>query len=147
MNFKDFLSFEKFLSGNILKFLYWLGLVIIVMFVLASMSGSISTMSYNGALGLLQLVVAMAVGALGPAPRRGPDGSPTRKARDRLRRFAGRDGTGLALAHHDGAGGDFFGAHHGERRQRVADGAEIGADDEERREAGLFIQRLHPAEH
>ncbi|PKQ01624.1 MAG: hypothetical protein CVT73_22465 [Alphaproteobacteria bacterium HGW-Alphaproteobacteria-12] len=65
MSFKDFLSFEKFLSGNILKFLYWLGLVIIVMFVLASMSGSVSTMSYNGALGVLQLLVALAVGALG----------------------------------------------------------------------------------
>lgn len=65
MTFKDFLSFEKFLSGSILKFLYWLGLVIIVMFVLASMSGSISTMSYNGALGLLQLFVALVAGALG----------------------------------------------------------------------------------
>lgn len=65
MSFKDFLSFDKLMSGSIIKLLYWLGLVIIVLFVLASLSGSISTMGWNGALGLLQFVVALVGGVLG----------------------------------------------------------------------------------
>lgn len=65
MSFKDFLSFEKMISGSLIKLLYWLGLVIIVLFVLGALSGSISTMSWNGALGLLQFVVALIAGALG----------------------------------------------------------------------------------
>ena len=34
MSFKDCLSFEKMISGSLIKLLYWLGLVIIVLFVL-----------------------------------------------------------------------------------------------------------------
>ena len=64
MSFKNFLNFEKMISGSIIKILYWLGLVIIVLFVLASLSGSINTMSWNGALGLLQFVVALLGGVL-----------------------------------------------------------------------------------
>ena len=65
MSFKDFLGFEKMISANLIKLLYWLGLVVIVLFVLASLAGSISTMSWNGALGLLQFVVALIGGVLG----------------------------------------------------------------------------------
>ena len=59
MRFQDFLNFDKMIAGGIIKFLYWLGIVIIVLFGLGAITGSISTMSYNGALGLLQLVVAV----------------------------------------------------------------------------------------
>ncbi len=65
MSFKDFLGFEKMISANLIKLLYWLGLVVIVLFVLASLAGSISTMSWNGALGLLPFVVALLGGVLG----------------------------------------------------------------------------------
>ncbi|PKQ09662.1 MAG: hypothetical protein CVT73_01470 [Alphaproteobacteria bacterium HGW-Alphaproteobacteria-12] len=65
MRFQDFLNFDKMIAGSIIKFLYWLGIVIIVLFGLGAITGSISTMSYNGALGLLQLVVAIIGIALG----------------------------------------------------------------------------------
>tara|TARA_R110002110_G_scaffold12692_30_gene60400 strand:- start:1502 stop:1792 length:291 start_codon:yes stop_codon:yes gene_type:complete len=65
MRFQDFLNFDKMIAGGIIKFLYWLGIVIIVLFGLGAITGSISTMSYNGALGLLQLVVAVVAIALG----------------------------------------------------------------------------------
>ncbi len=65
MSFKDFLGFEKMISGSIIKLLYWLGLAIIVLFVLGALSGSVNTMSWNGALGVLQFVVALIGGALG----------------------------------------------------------------------------------
>ena len=65
MRFQDFLNFDKMIAGGIIKFLYWLGIVIIVLFGLGAITGSISTMSYNGALGLLQLVVAGVAIALG----------------------------------------------------------------------------------
>src|SRR5690606_42158598 len=39
------------------------------------------------------------------------------------------------LAHHDGARREAVPVHHVERRQRVADRAEIGADDKQRHEA------------
>lgn len=65
MNFKDFLTFDRLLAGNLIRFLYWLGLVIIVLFVFGSLAGSINTMRYDGWLGLLQFVVALIGGALG----------------------------------------------------------------------------------
>lgn len=65
MRFQDFLNFDKMIAGSIIKFLYWLGIVIILLFGLGAIAGSVSTMSYNGALGLLQLVVAIIGIALG----------------------------------------------------------------------------------
>ena len=65
MRFQDFLNFDKMIAGSIIKFLYWLGFVIIILFGLGAIAGSVSTMSYNGALGLLQLVVAIIGIALG----------------------------------------------------------------------------------
>ncbi|MCF8469783.1 MAG: DUF4282 domain-containing protein [Parvibaculum sp.] len=65
MRFQDFLNFDKMIAGSIIKFLYWLGIVIIMLFGLGAIAGSVSTMSYNGALGLLQLVVAIIGIALG----------------------------------------------------------------------------------
>jgi hypothetical protein len=65
MRLTDFFGFEKMLAGNIIRFLYWLGLIVIVLFVFGSLAGSINTMSYNAWLGLLQFVVALIGGALG----------------------------------------------------------------------------------
>lgn len=59
MRFQDLLTFDKLIAGSAIKFLYWLGIAIIVLFGLGSFAGSINTMSYNPGLGLLQLVVAV----------------------------------------------------------------------------------------
>ena len=65
MRFQDFLSFDKLIAGSAIKYLYWLGIAIIVIFGLGSFAGSINTMSYNPGLGLLQLVVAVVAVAFG----------------------------------------------------------------------------------
>jgi len=59
MRFQDFLSFDKMIAGDIVRFLYWLGIVIILLFGFGTIAGSINTMSYNAGLGLLQLFVGL----------------------------------------------------------------------------------------
>lgn len=65
MQFSDFLNFNKMVAGSIIKFLYWLGIVIILLFGFGTVTGSINTMSWNAGLGLLQLVVAFVGVAFG----------------------------------------------------------------------------------
>lgn len=64
MQFKDFLTFDRLIAGEIVRILYWLGLVIIVLFVFGSVAGSIDMMGRNAWLGLAQLVFALGGGAL-----------------------------------------------------------------------------------
>ena len=59
MRFQDFLNFDKMIAGSIVKFLYWLGIVIILLFGFGTIAGSINTMGYNAGLGLLQLFVGL----------------------------------------------------------------------------------------
>lgn len=65
MQFSDFLNFNKMISGSVIKFLYWLGIAIILLFLFGSIAGSISTMGWNAGLGLLQFAVALLGAALG----------------------------------------------------------------------------------
>ncbi|ABS61664.1 conserved hypothetical protein [Parvibaculum lavamentivorans DS-1] len=65
MRFQDFLTFDKLIAGSIVKFLYWLGVVIILLFGFGTIAGSINTMGYNAGLGLLQLVVGLVGVAFG----------------------------------------------------------------------------------
>ncbi|MEX0838107.1 MAG: DUF4282 domain-containing protein [Parvibaculum sp.] len=65
MRFQDFLTFDKMIAGSIVKFLYWLGIVIILLFGFGSVTGSINTMGFNAGLGLLQLIVGLVGVAFG----------------------------------------------------------------------------------
>lgn len=64
MQFKSFLTFDRLIAGEIVRFLYWLGLVVIVLFIFGSVAGSIEMMGRNAWLGLAQFAFALGGGAL-----------------------------------------------------------------------------------
>lgn len=59
MNWQAFLNFDRMIATSVIKFLYWIGIVLIILGGLITFFGAFATMGYSFGAGLGQLIMAV----------------------------------------------------------------------------------------